>query len=369
MRTTGKNQLVFAAFLLAMLFSISVQFCFQQVPLIVKAQTTPSPSNTLTSESSGNFSVIWITDTQYLSETYPTYFDALCRWIVNNAEKYDIKMVIHTGDIVDTEGNQTQWANANRSMSILLDAGIPYSWNAGNHDFNETCWIGNRYAAFNSTFLAEKSYWVDDEFDGQNTAIQVNVSGWKLLVVNLENLANNTALNWANSVLDSHPDSNAIVATHAYLNDQGKYTYQKSGQDDSWAREFNATVLETHSNVFLTLNGHFNTNTGRRTQVGGRNELMFDRQDEDGSLGGATLRILTFDRADSVIDVKTFVLYANSFLRDSSDQFTLGTSFHNDSAQVPEFSVEVILLLFVALLVIAAICCKHVVGMQVHSLS
>ena len=28
-------------------------------------------------------------------------------------------MVIHTGDIVDTEGNRTQWQNANQSMSIL----------------------------------------------------------------------------------------------------------------------------------------------------------------------------------------------------------------------------------------------------------
>jgi hypothetical protein len=36
-------------------------------------------------------------------------------------------MVIHTGDIVDTEGNTTQWECANRSMSILWDAGIPYT--------------------------------------------------------------------------------------------------------------------------------------------------------------------------------------------------------------------------------------------------
>lgn len=113
----------------------------QLVSALAEGQPISGP---LPAASVGNFSVIWITDTQYLSQMYPSYFDALCRWIVNNVQKYNVKMVIHTGDLVDTEGNQTQWEAANHSMSLLLDAGIPYCWNAGNHDFNETCWIGNQ---------------------------------------------------------------------------------------------------------------------------------------------------------------------------------------------------------------------------------
>jgi hypothetical protein len=325
-----------------MLLSTGSQFFV--LPTEAQASTPASTSTTV-----GNFSVIWITDTQYLSQIYPTYFDALCRWVVNNAATYNVKMVIHTGDMVDSEDNQTQWANANHSMSILLDAGIPYCWNAGNHDYTATYWIGNQYNAFNPAVLAEKPYWVGDEFNGQNTAIYVNVSSWDLLVVNLENLANNTALEWATSVLDAYPDSHAIVATHAYLNDQGKYTYIKSEQNSSWASNLNDTVLETHPSVFLTLNGHFNTNNGRRTQVGDRDELMFNRQDQDGSLGGATLRILTFDTANNTIDVKTFVLYANSFLTDSNDQFILSTPFYNVHATgVPEFPVTAVLVLLLA---------------------
>lgn len=170
---------------------------------------------------------------------------------------------------------------------------------------------------------------MDSEFDGQNTAIEVSISGWDLLVVNLQNLANGTALEWSDSILNAHPDSHAVVATHAFLNNLGKYTYQMSGQDDSWAASLNATVLQTHPNVFLTLSAHFNTDNGRQNRVGDRVDLMFDRQDQDGSLGGASLRILTFDTADDVIDVKTFVLYANTFLTDTHDQFTVDTSFYN----------------------------------------
>ncbi len=47
-------------------------------------------------------------------------------------------MVIHTGDIVNDEANQTEWANANESMSMLLNNGIPYCWDAGNHDYDST---------------------------------------------------------------------------------------------------------------------------------------------------------------------------------------------------------------------------------------
>jgi hypothetical protein len=316
----------------------------QQVPVLAEGKPISDP---LPAASVGNFSVIWITDTQYLSQMYPSYFDSLCRWIVNNAQKYNVKMVIHTGDLVDTESNKTQWEAANHSMSLLLDAGIPYCWNAGNHDFNETCWIGNQYAAFDPAALAQQPHWVGDEFNGQNTAVEISVSGWDLLVLNLQNLANSTALDWANSVLNAHPDSHAIVATHAFLNNLGKYTYRLSGQDDSWASSINTTVLQTHPNVFLTLSAHFNTNTGRQNRVGDRVDLMFDRQDQDSGLGAATLRILTFDTVDNVIDAKTFVLYANTFLTDTNDQFTIDTSFYNvyaqgtpESTSTPEQTLE-----------------------------
>jgi hypothetical protein len=100
-----------------------------------------------------DFSIIWITGTQYLSKSHPTYFDSLCRWIVRYSDTYNVKMVVHTGDIVDSGGDLSQWANANNSMGILLDNGIPYCWDAGNHDFSASSWIGNQFSAFNATLM------------------------------------------------------------------------------------------------------------------------------------------------------------------------------------------------------------------------
>ncbi len=294
-----------------------------------------------------NFSIFWITDTQYLSESYPRYYDSLCQWIVRNADKYNCKMVVHTGDIVDTEGNLTQWENANNSMSILLNAGIPYCWDAGNHDYNSTCWIGNQFAAFNPANFVEKPYWIGDKSEGQNTAVHFTVSDLDFLIVNLEFNADNDTLAWANSLLDNYPDSHAIVAAHFYLNRTGGY--------EDWAANLKRSVLATHPNVFLTLSAHVYplAYSGIRTQVGDRQELVFNRQDKDSEMGASSLRILTFDTVHGVIDVKTFVIYANTFLIDSNNQFTLNTTFWNVAAQnenenIPEFpgAIGVMFLLF-----------------------
>jgi hypothetical protein len=294
-------------------------------------QSVPSALLADSATSEGNFSIIWITDTQYLSESHPTYYESLCSWIVDNADSYNVKMVIHTGDIVEDEWNHTHWENANRAMSILADGGIPYCWNAGNHDYNASYWIGNQYTAFNSALMAEKSYWIDEEDEGQNTAVHFENSGWDFLIINLAYQANDAVLAWANNLLDTYPESHAIVATHVYLNNTGGYGGK--GKDDSnWPLNFQKTVLETHANVFLTLSAHVYPTSGSRTEVGDRDELMFNRQDKDGGLGAASLRILTFDTTQGLIDVKTFVLYANNFLADDNNLFTLNSSFRNEQA-------------------------------------
>jgi hypothetical protein len=322
----------------------SLIFAFVQIdnckglPEEILAVASASPAN-----SGNSFSVIWITDTQYLSESYPLYYDSLCRWIINNREKYNVQMVIHTGDLVEDEWNTTQWEQANYSISMLQSAGIPYCWDAGNHDFNSTFWIGNQYSAFNPALIAKKPYWIGDEFSGQNTAIHVDIAGWDLVVVNLSYHANESAIDWANQVLDSYQTSHAIVATHAYLNEKGTYTGRGSDEShEAWAENFRNELLDKHSNVFMTLSAHFYPATGSRVRVGDREDLMFNLQDAHGKLGGASLRILTFDPENSKISVKTYVVCANQFLQDQNNQFDVETSFQNTA--VPEFPVETVLI-------------------------
>jgi len=295
-----------------------------------------------------SFSIIWITDTQHLSESHPTYYDSLCRWIVQNKYAYNVKMVVHTGDIVSEEGNRTQWINANQSMNILLANDIPYCWDAGNHDYNATCWIGNQFSAFNPQVMREKSYWVSDEFGGMNTAVRFNVSGWDCLIINIAAYANDSVLAWANNLLDSNPQSHVIMATHAYIDVECKYA--------SWAINFKNTVLETHANVFITLNGHYHT-SGNMIRVGDRYELVFDPQDAYEEVGAASARILTFDTDKGTIKVQTYALYANQFLQDQNSNFTLNTNFRNDLAgeNDPDFLVAAVLIVILFFFILSFI--------------
>jgi hypothetical protein len=289
--------------------------------IIALMPLTIQPANAAAGSS---FSIIWITDTQYLAESNPQLNDNLSRWIVDNAAAYNVKMVIHTGDIVNDEGNLTQWQNANQSMGILLDSGIPYTWNAGNHDYNSSYYVGNQYAAFNPDFLSSKSYWVSTEYSGMSNAVFFNASGFQCLIVNLVYDANDTALTWANGVLDQYPDAHAIVAAHEYLDKQCKY--------DDWAEALKEKVLDTHANVFLTLSGHFYPTPGNRTRVGDRDELLFNQQDAYSKQGAASARILTFNPDEGIIKVQTYSVYLNGFVDDSNNNFTLNTTFHNDAA-------------------------------------
>jgi 3',5'-cyclic AMP phosphodiesterase CpdA len=108
---------------------------------------------------SNTFSIMQITDTQYLTHTdlHPHLFNDLTTWIAQNYANYNGQMVVHTGDIVNEPDNTTPgngWNAAESAMNILTANNIPYTWNAGNHDqlgYNnpDSGWIGNQYSAFN----------------------------------------------------------------------------------------------------------------------------------------------------------------------------------------------------------------------------
>jgi predicted MPP superfamily phosphohydrolase len=147
-----------------------------------------------------SFSIMQISDTQFLSVSFPQLFKDTTSWIVNNSANYNLKMVIHTGDIVDNINSSSgaysdpaQWNNANTAMSSLLNAGIPYCWDAGNHDqipWNDASgtWLGSSYTAFNAGNMRSKTYWVSDTADSKNTAVKFSYNGYDFLIINVRPL-------------------------------------------------------------------------------------------------------------------------------------------------------------------------------------
>jgi hypothetical protein len=322
-----------------------------------------------------SFSIFWITDTQFLSESNPALFNQMTNWIVNNWGPYNGRMVIHTGDIVQTGAHQEEWVNADEAMSVLLSNGIPYCWCAGNHDDMvlddpTSGWSGNLWSsAFNPSTVGDAvnqldyACWVGDYHDGMNTAVSFTANGLNFLVVNVEWNAEPAVLEWVQTILDDPTYANhyVIVAPHAYINAFG------SLNDPRWSEQLAGfiggltPILNEHSsNVFLTLNGHFATDCGYNTpaMIKNRNELMFDRQDsldlptsptgrgvdESDSttsdiekVGGATVTILTFETVGNQISVKTYDTYADRWRNDPYEQYTIPMLFvpHGHGRVIP----------------------------------
>lgn len=282
------------------------------------------------------FSIVWITDTQYMSERFPENFDSLCNWIVDYSEVLNIKAVIHTGDMVQHPESLGEWNRASHSIGILLKKNIPYCWDAGNHDKLGSSWYGKSFRAFDTKLMSGKDYWVDDILDGKNTALYFRAADWDFLIINMEFQPTCRVMNWANQLIERYPNCHTIIATHAYLNGVGEYEEWTHSYEQSY---FEEKVLGSHSNVFLTLNGHFQDGNTGRTFAVNRHELFFNYQHTGGE-GDATLRILTFSREEDAIFVNTINIVTNQFLTDPENCFTLDIPFFEKSDKIENLALS-----------------------------
>ena len=278
------------------------------------------------SSSNTNFSIIQISDTQYITESNPNLYNDLTNWIAANKETYNAKMVVHTGDIVNqAQWNTAQWEVADNAMQTLTDSNIPYIWCAGNHDQTNmdnpnTGWIGDNYAAFNPSTFSGESYWVSSSVEGKNTAAQFTFSGYNFLVIDLENLAGQTAINWLTNLLNAHQDYNIIVATHCFIDANGGFN--NYGSDGTWETNLQ-NLLNSYPNVFLTLNGH--TQGSFHIQTNGRTQILYDHQSSDEKKGACSARIYTFNIEYSIVQVTTYSVWNDAWLS-GSDNFSFSVS-------------------------------------------
>jgi calcineurin-like phosphoesterase family protein len=324
------------------------------------ATSSTATTSTSTGLSADAFSIFWITDTQFLSESNPALYRTMTKWIASNWASYNGKLVIHTGDIVEHGSEQQEWNNAESAMSILTEAGIPYCWCAGNHDDlvvgdASSGWMGRQWtSAFNPATMGPKmnalkyTSWVADYHDAMNTAVTFTAAGLNFLVVNVEWNGDSTTIRWLSDILSNPKYSNyhAIVAPHAYIDAWGLTNDPRWGITlGDFVTGFTSVIDQHTSNVFLTLNGHFGTDQGYNTPnpTNFRNMLMFDRQDcrdapdsmvgrgvEDSTsvtpdgdkVGGATVTILTFDKTQNKVFAKTYDVYTGLWRRDANEEYS-----------------------------------------------
>jgi hypothetical protein len=257
------------------------------------------------------FTIITLPDTQFYSAKFPYLFIEQTIWVRDNVDKLNCKFVIHEGDIVDRSRDLSQWKAAQQAMSVLENK-VPYCFSIGNHDMPTDNFNKN----FPLTSYSNKK-WFGGSFDqtNDNSYHTFDAEGMKFLILCLQYDPNKPKLvDWANNVIEQHPNHRIIVATHSYL-DRNRFTPE--GQQ-LWGN-----VIKKHKNIFFVLCGHLSV--GRRTDTGDNGNTVYSllADYQGNSFGGdGWLRILKFIPTENKIEVRTYSTMRNRFFKQGDDKYS-----------------------------------------------
>lgn len=274
----------------------------------------------LTPALAAKFTIAVISDTQNYTDVaraQPRGIDVFMgqmRYLVDTRAEKNLVFVTHVGDVVQhgdgrfrtgpkdqpTDWNtRAEWMLANRAISILSEAGLPFGLSPGNHDYDNYAWpaeVGpsrplaggkawNAWFGPNSSHFAGKRWYGGASPDGLSSYQQFSAGGKRFLHLSLEMEASPAVLDWAQGVINHHQGQPTIVTTHEWLdpNFTGATTRSNDNKayfdgaanlppDQVWER-----FIRRNDQIFLVLAGHDWTPT-KEGRSNGEN-LRIDQND------------------------------------------------------------------------------------------
>lgn len=195
--------------------------------------------------------------------------DSMFNWVRRNRTDSNIVALLQVGDLTDF-ATDAEFVRVDTQFD-KLDAMVPklrYLYVPGNHDYDANV-PSSRLTTKYNTYFGPGRYAGDSEYgnmDGTNDNyfITLNVGSHKYLIIGLEFCPRDTALSWAQKIIDSLPTRETILVTHAYIARSGersvdttefaKATYSVVGNngDEMWNK-----LIKKNKQIFMVLNGHF----------------------------------------------------------------------------------------------------------------
>jgi hypothetical protein len=270
-------------------------------------------------------------------------------WIKKNRQKLNIAMVVHVGDITQTD-HDDEWKIADTAFKTI-DRYVPYILCSGNHDmgystqhrktsysresrfsfyFNPSRFTEN--PVYNPHFGGNRQMHFREEGKTENYYLYLNAVGMKFLIMTLEFKPRDETLAWANEIVAQHPNFRTIVVTHSYLTGKAQRTgpdhYKVKGNSGNKVWE---KFIRHHKNIFMVLSGH--AREDKLSSEGKHGNTVHQIQSDywywdkpEIKAGSGYLRILTFHPAKNTIEVQTYSPVTDQFLTRASSQFTLDYS-------------------------------------------
>lgn len=292
--------------------------------------------------------IILVPDTQTYAEKYPEILNAQLDWIAK--EKKNIDFVIQQGDLTQNN-NELEWELLKNSFH-KIDGKVPYILGVGNHDMGSGA---GKFADVRNTDLFNRFFPINHfsgrkEFGGafeadkaENVYFLLENNKVKWLVLSLEFGPRNSVLDWANTVVNTHPNHVVILNTHCYMYSDNT----RQGKGDWWRPQdygigkdtgTNAVndgeqiwekLVKINPNVRFVFSGHvLNTGVGTLISTNDKGKSVYQmlanyQEGVKGSEKGGNgyLRILDIDHRRKKASIKTYSPYTKTFMTDASHQF------------------------------------------------
>ncbi|WP_338751750.1 S-layer homology domain-containing protein [Bacillus sp. FJAT-52991] len=261
-----------------------------------------------------DYSFIWMSDTQYYSESYPHIFKKMTEWTVDQKEEMNIKYVFHTGDLVDEADQEYQWKYADEYMGYLDKGNVPYGVLAGNHDVGHKTGDYNEYGKyFGETRFKDKDYYGESYKNNRGHYDLISSNGNDFIMIYMGWGVNDEDIAWMNEVLAKYPDRKAILNFHEYLLVSGN----RSPIGD---KVYNEVVLP-NENIIAVLSGHYHDSETLVDEIDDDKDGKTDRKvyqmlaDYQGGPEGGQgfLRIMQVNPVENKIYMKTYSPYLDKY--------------------------------------------------------
>lgn len=282
------------------------------------------------------FKLILIPDPQNYANNsnYTHIYGKQMIWVANNSDS--IKFVLCLGDMTQLNSDE-HWSIAAGAFTIFEGKKVPFTFTPGNHDLGSTTNANNRNSTMLNKYMPYSRYSRQPSFGGVYEANKMENSwstfthdDYKFLILSLEYAVRNKVLDWAATVIDSHPDYNVIINTHAFIGQDNKPLSgrwengisQATGVDYSNdAQEMWDKRFKMHKNILFIFSGHIlGTGIGHRDTRGVNGNMVYQfaanyqtgvKDSEKG--GNGFLRILDIDPERHSLKIQTYSPFLNQY--------------------------------------------------------
>ena len=296
-----------------------------------------------------DYSIVIIPDQQILTHYYPEKLNNMYQWIADQIEPENVQMVLNVGDITD-DNSILHWERAREAYDII-DGKVPYICVPGNHDYNTAQTYRdltnmNQYFPLSlfremDTYGGAYSESIGAQDDSGSSWQKFEIQGNKYLVIALEFGPRDSVLEWANEIVAAHPDHQAIIITHGYMNHDGTwldgadahvpsgYGFTKgeaepaNNADQIWDK-----FIRKHENIIMVFSGHIlaSDDVVWRTDIGDHGnevkQFLIDAQLIDGDLGGLGLvGMMNFSNNGQNVEFTYYSTHMGKYMN-KANQFT-----------------------------------------------